>query len=447
MQVKQNKGSALIIATTVIFVIITLVASLIAVSTSGTNINRRRLATLTTKYTVKGALSATVIAANKSKDIQEIQGNGAHWDSIIVKLADGNWKQLSTDLGEISSPHAAQVLANHNKGLPQRPGLDFIVQLQPYGSDGIKATASSMSASITYTLVGYIFPRQQGPAGIFGDRRVEICGNNSVDSFDSAISAYGGDNIRAKASIGSNGPVNLIGNVKVHGDARPGPGFTVNHPEKVTGKTTAYTRPVPLRPVDESWLQQPSEDFPKTSPVVLADGAYHYSRISLKSNQCLLITGTVTIYCHEAFVAMAHSELQLQTGSQLILYVGGRTKFSGKFSAKGARPAIWQIRSSYFDENFNANELPDSYALDSWGVAISGSTAVSAVVYAPKAAVLIAGNSDFCGAVVGYAVRIAGSGKSDIPNPHNAKFHCDEDIKEPDQADKRTYYLAESFPG
>lgn len=436
MREKNKEGTALIIAITIIFTILVLAVSLMSISLSGSRLNQAQLDLLTARYTAKGALSATIIALNKNAEVLELQGNGAYWDSIIVKLSDNTWKQLANDLGEIVSPNAQSVYINRDKSLKKRAKMDFKVRIKPHGEKNFIAKACTVVGTIEYGLEGYILPKDDGKTfvGAFGDKTVDIRGDSSIDSYDSSLGTYSPTNMGEKCNIGSNGSISLDGNVKVYGDARPGTGYSINHPEKVTGDTTPHDKNIDLEPVDNSWVNEPTIQFPIEKEVTLLSGEYHFDAVELKSNTKLIIDGDVKIYCHGQFACAARGEVVIKDSGKLSMYVAGTTSFSGLFSTSNLYPGNFELKSIYDNRLDDINK-------GTWGVKITGNSNIYAVIYAPKSYILVSGNCDFFGSVVGYGVQISGYGGKGL---HNAKFHYDVSLSR-QNSDGVYFYLGDNF--
>jgi hypothetical protein len=135
---------------------IILTISLLSLSTSRSRLDQSHLDLLTAQYTAKSALSATTIALHKNSDVVEVQGNGAYWDSIIVRLKGGSWKQLSNDFQEISSPNALKVFANRGQKLQARPRMEFKVTITQQGAHSFLGKVSTMAGRKLYNTEGHI---------------------------------------------------------------------------------------------------------------------------------------------------------------------------------------------------------------------------------------------------------------------------------------------------
>lgn len=441
-----NEGTALILATTIMLISVIVVGSLMSVSHSDTQMHNANLSLMTAKYSARGALSATVVALNLSDEILELQGSSGNWESIIVKLSDNSWKQLSNKLGDIESKEALRIYQDRGKDLALRPSMDFQVKIKEYGDENFIAYATAVTNKLKKHLKAFLLIKNKHNImpGIFGDKEVQIRGTVKIDSYNSENGNYSAMNIAEKGDVKSNGSISLDGNSYIYGDARPGPEQLVNNPEKVSGKTDSLEQFIELTPVEEDWQKKESNTFPtKDKKITLNNLEYHYKNIRL--NNELIIQGNVTLYCHGDFECMAKSQIILENNAKITIYVAGKTKFTGKLDIKNSSPKDFMIKSCYKSDT--SPDIPEDNFSSKWGVVISGTSNVHMVVYAPKTSILVAGNNEFYGSVIGYVVRITGSaGNSTFPNKHNAKFHYDEALKDTKTTEKNRYYIAEILP-
>lgn len=161
---RTARGSILLLATIIAVAVLVLTLFLISLSQYHTKVDHDRLSFLTAQYTLQGALSAAVIAVNKDPAIQEIQGNGSDWESIVVRLPNGDWRQLSSDLGAIASHSGRQIFAQQGRPWISRSHLDFQVTLFPQPNNDILARVVTVCNKKLYYAQGHLLV-EQTPGG------------------------------------------------------------------------------------------------------------------------------------------------------------------------------------------------------------------------------------------------------------------------------------------
>lgn len=134
--------------------------------------------------------------------------------------------------------------------------------------------------------------------------------------------------------------------------------------------------------------------------------------LDLRGQQSLTILGHVTLVLTAPVSALAISgqaTINIPAGSSLTLYTAGDIQIGGGGVANDtARPSAFQIWSTVRDPSLRSQNID-----------VSGGASLSAVIYAPPAAVTINGNGDVFGAIVARTVVFNGT----------AAFHYDESLR------------------
>ncbi|MFQ5960970.1 MAG: PilX N-terminal domain-containing pilus assembly protein [Candidatus Methylomirabilales bacterium] len=160
---------------------------------------------------------------------------------------------------------------------------------------------------------------------------VEITDRVVVDSYDSAQGPYGGPNVGAEATIGSNGNITLGADATVNGDAHAGGSVTIGVGSNITG---GYTEGTPKVNVEAD------PAYPACSPIVggvdppgayngatcdltvgaggtvtLDPGTYAFNEITIGEGANLDMTGPVVIYMTGNFSAQSGAKINASAAS------------------------------------------------------------------------------------------------------------------------------------
>jgi hypothetical protein len=122
---------------------------------------------------------------------------------------------------------------------------------------------------------------------------------------------------------------------------------------------------------------------------------YQVSTFSLSSSQMVRITGQVTLNVTQQFLMTGSSQLIIEAGASLMLYVSGEFKVTGSgIINQSTQPKNCQI-----------------YGASSCTLATyTGSSAFYGTIYAPKAAATISGSSGIFGSIRADSIRFTGGG-------------------------------------
>lgn len=459
LQQKDNSGSALIIAFIMAVVLVGLTGSLLHVCTTYAQTTQVHNHVSRAQYVAEAGLSAAAIVLNFNTGTTEVQGNADDWDSVIYQIGSGEWRQVYGDLPPANfSEHARTVYVNRDRSLIERPDNDFKVRITAIGDD-YRVVSSGIYSGLGRAIEGYIqrvIRPAAIPTGFGGDALVIVKGATSGDSYDSSVGNYSATNMNEDAHFFSNGMIDTGGRFIIYGKVdlgqdAGGTDATIDDPSRVTtGEINEMGTHIDFPEVDTAWEDVDFVDTWPSGAVTLSSDS-HYGDVTLSTQDSITVDGEVTLYIHGKFDAAGQSVINIPSGSKLTVYVSDTVKFSGQLNSADFRPEQFIINSTYdstdteFDENWDGET-------GSWGVKMSGNSQVAAVVYAPKSYVIITGQNDFFGAMVGYVLKITGAmgdgcganGRCYCPLcSRGCKVHEDESLRDR-SAPSYSYYLRRS---
>jgi Flp pilus assembly protein TadG len=239
--------------------------------------------------------------------------------------------------------------------------------------------------------IAYIKGRKRG-FGLIGLDWIRMTGTTMTDSYNAATETYpGADGPNNNGTIASNGNITLNGTVDVHGDAYPGyPNHIVDKTSNVTVTGDWHT------PLDEP-LVYPAETMPTTGT--------NLGNVDLKNQQTLTLNGSndpsnPTIYRASGFRLRGGSELFIN--GYVKLYVSGNVDMAGNTTMNGAPALPARLEISVTSANTSVD--------------VSGTSELSAHIYAPLSNVRLNGTPGFYGWVIGKTLEMVG----------NSEIHYDE---------------------
>jgi hypothetical protein len=156
--------------------------------------------------------------------------------------------------------------------------------------------------------------------------------------------------------------------------------------------------------------------LPRGGDTPSADGKYYYSTTGVSlTNKTLTVTGSknvVLVATGDVSTGGGSGSIQINNGSRLELYAAADVTLSGNGVANGTSSAATAtVQQPINFQIWGTN--PTAQNID-----IKGNGVLSAVVYAPTAALFINGNGDVLGSMVAKNVVMVG----------NASFHYDESL-------------------
>jgi hypothetical protein len=302
---------------------------------------------------------------------------------------------------------------NFNAAVNCDPAVDcpFVVSTGTYAAPG---------GNKDVTIRAQLRPRPGFPAAVTAKDQITFTGNSFTDSYKSNLGPFGAAlgggafNIFENADVrtnktGSNGAIDLgpaNGPDVIKGDAFTGFGSTIVDADEVTGQTGQKPeKTIKDNAVPANMLLLPSLgdlDFATPPGVPIPPGDYKYSMIKLTGSKTVAIgipgvPGTVRMWITGDVDIGGTSDLQVASGSTLILYVGGDVDARGNGIA-----------------NLSGTQFP--WRLQVYGlttcddVGISGGPDFIGVVKAPQADITLSGNPAFYGAFIGFTFTATGGG-------------------------------------
>jgi len=241
---------------------------------------------------------------------------------------------------------------------------------------------------------------------------IDMKGTPRTDSYRSSLGSYSSQSPRDNGDICSDGPISVVGNAIVNGDANPGRGHTttITGNAVVTGNTTPRSRPLNLPAVDTHEVSQtndndaikdPGKGPPGKGPPGKGPGS------PLDSDRNFTLTGTTKCYIPPGdyyfnnMTLTGQSELRLEEDGKVRIYLTGDLQTAGGKLA-------------------NSTGVPDNLQVLMTGgkATITGNIDMHAVIYAPNTEVTVTGTGALFGAVVGKTLDMSGTGD----------IHYDEDL-------------------
>jgi len=271
---------------------------------------------------------------------------------------------------------------------PSQRGV-FTESLYIISSAHIPGPNGGQRSPCTVRMITHKDPRYFAYA-VFGDQRVTV-GNGTVtvkaDSYTSDDGTYGGSNVGANADIGTNSTaadaVTILPQGEVHGNVTVGagaaaPDLCVDNKGIITGDIAALGVPNLLPSITslppgtihlgDIWLDS-------TQNLVLDAGTYHMTDLDMFGSSQITCNGQVTLY------------IDVTTDSTPDIRIGG----------KGI------VNTSQIPSNLTIYCMPDVV-----NIAISGSAALYAGIYAPQADIVL-NSGELYGSVVGRSITLNGA--------------------------------------
>jgi fibro-slime domain-containing protein len=246
------------------------------------------------------------------------------------------------------------------------------------------------------------------------DGQVRINNQSRVDSFDSRLGPYGGGNVGAAGSIGTNSTgASMLANENssdILGHALVGPGgdpavvYSTHPTSTLRGDLDSLSRSIPDPVVPMPAGMPPSTGDYLCNGPVLVTSDLHVDGFELRSPGRMLIDGDRTIYVDSDFEMNTKGgsdfgTLELTPGSTLTLYVLGDIRIIGHVNFQGGDPTRCRI-----------------YKLGAGAITIDSNVSrVVARIVAPDGALVARQGAEVFGTFRGDSI--------DLDN--NAKFHID----------------------
>jgi len=281
-------------------------------------------------------------------------------------------------------------------------------------STGIVAWAGSQN--ITKTLRSGL--ESGGPLplfnfGLFGQTGVTLGLNASIDSYDSRLGPYGGDNIHSLGHVGTNagtyGCVTLDENSIIHGSAltgyqsNPDQIIVQGNGSSITGQKTTLdqVKELPSVPAPTGLTYWGNLTASGSSTTISQSG--QYANFTLNNNALVTISSNVVLYITGTLTLSNNAEIRISNGCTATFYFGGN----------------WNLSSNSMFNNLSQDPSKlVMYGTDTFtgSKTFRNNFATYAAMYVPKADVTFANNAAIYGSIVANSFNIA----------NNLAFHYDE---------------------
>jgi len=390
---RHDSGSAMVLAAIAFILMAGIGAALFSMSITGQK----------TTLTMSNA-DAAYHAAEAGVD-DALNKLNAYKDKGATSGADWNIDDMIT---EVDGVKVNQITGTFKDG-------SFTVIIEPAyaGLGEYKISSTGVAHGETRGIVTWI-SAEEDPGlfkyGLFGDVVLDAGGTLDTDGWDSTKGSYtptvnaDGTYHNKTGHVASNGDVELSNNVKVYGNATPGPSGEVTGGGLVTGtKEPAKTEfPMPAITYD------PPDDANTSLGLVVTGGNYKVSTWELKAKEVQVFDGDVTLWVDGDINLPSNAQIVVngkltiyQNTGKFVLHGGGQTTTKGGIAIPGAKAENLII-----------------YTNTTSTVTVNGHAGFYGAVYAPNAPVKLNGTADYFGSIVADKIDALGT----------AKFHYDESL-------------------
>ena len=304
----------------------------------------------------------------------------------------------------------------------------YYVTQQNLTSDVIRLTATGFDdrAAARQELVVRQVPTTIWRFGAFGKEFVHMDANSRIDSYNSDLGPYSGQNINGagtnrhaheQGDTGSNGDIALDQNAKVWGDAIPGPGHmaTVLGNAFVTGTTGAASQQLDMPTITVPTYTSYGA-LTVTGTTTIPTGNRTYTNLTVNSNKVLNITGPANIVI---------SNLALRSNAQINIDAtnGGVTLWvlDNFVLSQNSQIAPTDFKPRHLQLNLLSDNVinPEvNVQLDT--VSFDSNSKFYGTILAPHAAIQLTSNFELFGALLARSIDLAS----------NARLHFDEALLE-----------------
>jgi len=256
----------------------------------------------------------------------------------------------------------------------------------------------------------------------FGDEWVHLNSNSRTDSFDSQDGSYAsqasgsGNDLHAneEGDVGSNANISMNSNIKIWGDASPGPSGTVTGSKlmNITGSTTPMATTIALPDVVVPSISVTA--FNGTISQTLTSGLYHFANLQMNSNKTLTINGPATIVC-DNFKLKSGSSISVNAASgPVVFYVVDDFVLNANTMIASTTSNPQDVTFKLLSDNILDPGIDVDF--DSDLIGFDSNSKLYGTIYAPEAAVTINSNFELFGALVARRVDLNS----------NCRLHYDE---------------------
>lgn len=287
-----------------------------------------------------------------------------------------------------------------------------------YATISASGTMSSpiMSQTVTRNVQAVLQPVTPFSFAMLAKGLIDFNGNSvTMDSWNSANGPYSTSLKRAHGSIGTNGSLIDAAGLDLYGSAQTGPGgvvttdpgFNLYQPSSPdTGTNTVSDGlkvSIPDASVPSALSGLSSSGTLSTTSTITGPTDVKYSSIDLSGNKTVTIngSGTVRLYVTGDTSIGGSSQITLSSGVKVEIYAGG--------DIDGGGGGV--VNNTGYSANLQIYGLPTCTSVN-----LHGSGNYTGALYAPSAAVTVAGNVTYTGSIVGNTITV----------PGGPSFHYDE---------------------
>ncbi len=383
-----QRGSALVMVTMAAAVLATLSFSILAVSLSGSKEQRGAKDRIRARYVCEAGLSDAVLdmAGGGSGDVGSKQnpieyGNGQYWVDTT---------NLGNDL--------YQVVAT---GRESRVGARLELTVQ----------------RTTHNVFEW---------GAFGDEFLVMDSNARTDSYNATLGTYAsqavngsGSTLHAKSNgdVGSNGDITLMQNVKVWGDALPGPGESttiVGTNVSLSGGTAPQTETMELPPIDVPLIYSSGNKTITGTTDVIAAGDHAWTDFTLAKDAKVKVMGPARLV-FENFHLKSNSQFIVDASAGPVeMYVLDDFILDSNTLVSSTTQKPVDIEVNLLSDNVINPEIKVQLDI----VTFDSNAKMFGTIYAPSAIIDIDSNFELFGSLVARRVSL----------DSNARIHYDESL-------------------
>lgn len=274
---------------------------------------------------------------------------------------------------------------------------------QPYLADRILARCTGKVNETEKSIEAYLKPIYNYPFsyGAYGRDSVHFGGNAILDSYDSDVgdyaSQYSGNHAGENGPVGSEGTILLDGQADVYGNASTTPGGEILYGggAQVYGDTTTAADPPEMPPITQDEVDYAEANSGAPGGLIMTGNSnYNNGTDALTVAAGGSVTFTSGIYYFSSVSVTGHGQIQIAPGATVIIYMTGNWDSSG-------------------GTIINSNHTPSSFQLYSTGdsLLVAGGSEFYGAIYAPESSVMMMGGSDFYGSIVGATFNNGGGTK------------------------------------
>lgn len=367
-----------------------------------------------TTAALSGALLAIVRSTTKEQrgaqeDLRSLYVTEAAVAEAVYDLSQGG----TGDVGSEQAP------------LAFGPGSAFFVEATDLGNDCTSLVATGRDARTVsrVEVVVQRVPSTAFPWAAFGDETLEMDSNARVDSYDSTLGSYAGQQVNGSGTsayansdgdVGSNGNLDLSSNATVWGDARPGPGGTTTTNGSntyISGSTLPLATTTALEPLVIPVLPS-SGNLVVMGTTTIPAGDVRYSNLTLASNSTTTVIGPARIVV---------GNMELQSGSKLLVdaAAGPVELYVEHDFVMSSNTLITSMSNSPLDFSLllkSDNIIDPNLEVDLDEIDFNSNAMLFGTIRAPNASIEINSNFELFGGITARRLRL----------DSNARIHYDE---------------------